>query len=68
MLKKLVAVRSGVTISITIKLTKTHMSDPDTSSNMFTIGAPDQYVGGHVAIGVVTLLESFLPVILYYGW
>ena len=41
------------------------MSSP---SGEFTIGPPADYVGGHIAIGVVTFLEAALPVILYYTW
>ena len=37
-------------------------------NGMFTIGQPSEYIGGHIAIGVVTLLETILPVILYYAW
>ena len=37
-------------------------------NGMFTIGQPNEYIGGHIAIGVVTFLETFLPVILYYAW
>ena len=35
---------------------------------IFTVGPPEQYVGGHIAIGVVTFIEAALPVILYYAW
>lgn len=38
------------------------------SDGIFSIGAPDQYIGGHVAIGMVTLLETALPVTIYYLW
>ena len=39
----------------------------DTGEN-FTIGAPKDYLGGHVAIGMITLLEAVIPIILYYSW
>lgn len=42
------------------------MSDP--SQQTFTIGEPKDYLGGHVAIGLVTLLEAAIPITLYYAW
>ena len=39
-----------------------------TDNGMFTIGQPSEYIGGHIAIGVVTFIETALPVILYYAW
>ena len=47
------------------------MAEPTSGSadsGMFTIGQPSEYIGGHIAIGVVTFLETALPVILYYAW
>ena len=34
----------------------------------FKIGEPKDYLGGHVAIGMVTLLEAVIPIVLYYAW
>ena len=34
----------------------------------YKVGPPSDYVGGHIAIGVVTFVEMALPVILYYTW
>ena len=42
------------------------MSNPETQQ--FTIGEPKDYLGGHVAIGIVTLLEAAIPITLYYAW
>ena len=38
------------------------------STGAFTIGPPADYVGGHLAIGMVTFIEAALPLILYYTW
>lgn len=38
------------------------------NTGAFSIGAPDQYIGGHIAIGMVTLLQTVLPVLIYYVW
>merc|ERR1719362_658680 len=43
------------------------MASPNPNSQ-FEIGPPADYVGGHIAIGVVTFLEAAVPVILYYAW
>merc|ERR1712013_20206 len=39
-----------------------------TTEGQFSIGAPSQYIGGHIAIGVITLLETIVPLIMYYTW
>lgn len=39
---------------------------PDTGS--FTVGPPKDYIGGHIALGIVTLLEAAIPAILFYTW
>lgn len=41
---------------------------PSTDEGQFSIGTPSQYVGGHIAIGVITFLETAVPIILYYAW
>ena len=32
------------------------------------IGQPKEYLGGHLAIGALTLVEAWVPIILYYSW
>ena len=44
------------------------MSNITAEEGQFSIGAPSQYIGGHIAIGIVTLLETVIPVVLYYAW
>ena len=36
-------------------------------NGMFSIGDPSEYVGGHIAVGIILLLEAVIPVALYYG-
>merc|ERR1712051_14273 len=56
-----------------IKHKATAMSNPAAANataadQQFTIGEPKDYLGGHVAIGMVTLLEAAIPIVLYYAW
>ena len=44
------------------------MATPAETGENFSIGAPKDYLGGHVAIGMITLLEAVIPIILYYAW
>ena len=46
------------------------MSDSNSTNidGIFSVGEPSEYVGGHIAIGVVTLLQAAIPVTLYYAW
>ena len=39
-----------------------------TTTPSFEVGPPKDYVGGHVALGIVTMLEAAIPAILYYTW
>ena len=44
------------------------MATPAETGETFSIGAPKDYLGGHVAIGMITLLEAAIPITLYYAW
>ena len=37
-------------------------------SGEYDIGAPSDYMGGHMAIGTTLFIEAALPIILYYAW
>ena len=43
------------------------MASPNPNSS-FEIGPPKDYLGGHIAIGMVTLIEAALPAILWFAW
>ena len=43
------------------------MSSPNSAAE-YSIKPPQDYIGGHIAIGMVTLVEAVAPIILYYAW
>jgi len=44
------------------------MSSPLGTTGEYTIKPPQDYIGGHIAIGMITLIEAVTPIILYYAW